>query len=83
METRANYVLVGLFTLAAIAGAFGFVYWLVRFGDQARQDEMFIVFSGPVTGLATGSGVLFNGIKVGQVEACRSTRATPRSCAPG
>ena len=27
METRANYVLIGLFTLAVIAGAFGFVLW--------------------------------------------------------
>ena len=24
METRANYVLIGLFTLAVLAGAFGF-----------------------------------------------------------
>ena len=27
METRANYVLIGLFTLAVIASAFGFVLW--------------------------------------------------------
>ena len=28
MEDRAKYVLMGLFTFAAIVGAFGFVYWL-------------------------------------------------------
>ena len=29
METRANYVLIGAFTLAVIAAAFGFVLWLI------------------------------------------------------
>ena len=27
METRANYVIVGIFTLVAIVTAFAFVYW--------------------------------------------------------
>ena len=27
METRANYVLIGAFTLAVIAAALGFVLW--------------------------------------------------------
>ena len=27
METRANYALIGLFTLLVVASAFGFVYW--------------------------------------------------------
>ena len=27
METRANFVLIGSFTLAVIAAAFGFVLW--------------------------------------------------------
>ncbi len=27
METRANFVLIGSFTLAVIAAAFGFVMW--------------------------------------------------------
>ena len=32
METRANYVLIGLFTLAVILGGFGFVYWFNTIG---------------------------------------------------
>ena len=32
METRAPYVLIGLFVLAAIAAVFGFVYWLHNTG---------------------------------------------------
>ena len=67
METRANYALIGLFTLAVIAAAFGFVYWFSG-GDrgQARQSVR-IVFSGSVSGLSKGSVVLFNGIRVGEV----------------
>jgi phospholipid/cholesterol/gamma-HCH transport system substrate-binding protein len=67
METRANYALIGLFTLAVIAAAFGFVYWFSG-GDrgQARQAVR-IVFSGSVSGLSKGSTVAFNGLRVGEV----------------
>lgn len=67
METRANYALIGLFTLAVIAAAFGFVYWFSG-GDrgQARQNVR-IVFSGSVSGLSKGSIVSFNGLRVGEV----------------
>jgi phospholipid/cholesterol/gamma-HCH transport system substrate-binding protein len=67
METRANYALIGLFTLLVVASAFGFVYWFSG-GDrgQARQAVR-VVFSGSVSGLSKGSGVLFNGIRVGEV----------------
>jgi phospholipid/cholesterol/gamma-HCH transport system substrate-binding protein len=67
METRANYALIGLFTLAVIAAAFGFIYWFSG-GDrgQARQNVR-IVFSGSVSGLSKGSTVSFNGLRVGEV----------------
>src|SRR5919107_4141935 len=67
METRANYALIGLFTLAVIAAAFGFVYWFSG-GDrgQARQ-AIRIVFSGSVAGLSKGSSATFNGLRVGEV----------------
>src|SRR5215211_5032 len=67
METRANYALIGLFTLLVVASAFGFVYWFSG-GDrgQARQAVR-IVFSGSVAGLSRGSAVLFNGLRVGEV----------------
>jgi len=32
METRARFILVGLFTLAVILAGFGFVYWLNNAG---------------------------------------------------
>lgn len=67
METKANYVLVGIFTLAVTMAAFGFVYWAARFGDGSDALPLEIRIPGSVTGLSKGSQVLFNGIKVGDV----------------
>ncbi|MGL5362452.1 MAG: MlaD family protein [Bosea sp. (in: a-proteobacteria)] len=67
METRANYALVGLFTVAVLAAAFGFVYWFNGNGGSAKREPIRIVFSGTVTGLTRGSSVLFNGLRVGEV----------------
>ncbi|HEV2560095.1 MAG TPA: MlaD family protein [Microvirga sp.] len=67
METRANYALIGLFTLLVVASAFGFVYWFSG-GDRGQAKQAVrIVFSGSVSGLSKGSSVLFNGIRVGEV----------------
>jgi phospholipid/cholesterol/gamma-HCH transport system substrate-binding protein len=67
METRANYALIGLFTLAVIAGAFGFVYWFGGGDRGAGKQSIRIVFAGSVSGLSKGSGALFNGLRVGEV----------------
>src|SRR6201996_7977447 len=67
METRAPYVIVGAFVLAAIAAVFGFVYWLNNAGSIGKRDTYQLVFNGPVPGLLVGAGVLFNGIRVGEV----------------
>lgn len=67
METRANYALIGAFTLAVVFAAFGFVYWFSGPSQSGRQDVYQIVFSGSVSGLTRGSSVLFNGVKVGEV----------------
>lgn len=78
METRANYALIGLFTLAVIAAAFGFVYWFSG-GErgQARQNIR-IVFSGSVSGLSQGSSVSFNGLRVGEVTSLDLLPEDPR-----
>jgi phospholipid/cholesterol/gamma-HCH transport system substrate-binding protein len=67
METRAPYIIVGAFVLAAIAAVFGFVYWLNNAGGIGKRDTYQLVFNGPVPGLLVGAGVLFNGIRVGEV----------------
>src|ERR1700739_4524517 len=67
METRANYVLIGLFTLAVIAGGFLFVMWFSGLGKGAQHKTYEVVFTGSVSGLSRGSLVNFNGLRVGEV----------------
>lgn len=66
METRANYALIGAFTLAVAFAAFLFVYWFSGPSQLGRQETYQIVFTA-VSGLTRGSSVLFNGVKVGEV----------------
>ncbi|MEA2345928.1 MAG: phospholipid/cholesterol/gamma-HCH transport system substrate-binding protein [Thermoanaerobaculia bacterium] len=67
METRAPFVVVGAFVLAAIAAAFGFVYWLHNTGSLGPRATYHVQFDGSVPGLLVGAAVLFNGIRVGEV----------------
>jgi len=67
METRAPFVVVGAFVLAAIVAVFGFVYWLNNAGGIGKRESYHVVFNGPVPGLLVGAAVLFNGIRVGEV----------------
>jgi len=67
METRANYVLIGSFTLAVIAAAFGFVLWFQSLHTTKLRSPLRIVFEGAATGLRNGGSVNFNGIRVGEV----------------
>ncbi|WP_269929553.1 MlaD family protein [Aminobacter sp. HY435] len=67
METRANYVIVGIFTLVAILSAFGFVYWTAGIGEGGATTLLRVRIPGSASGLSRGSFVLFNGVKVGDV----------------
>ena len=67
METRANYVLIGSFTLAVIAAAFGFVLWFQSLHTTKLRSPMNVIFEGPAAGLRNGASVNFNGIRVGEV----------------
>jgi phospholipid/cholesterol/gamma-HCH transport system substrate-binding protein len=67
METRAPFVVVGAFVLAAIAAVFGFVYWLHNTGGVGPRATYHVQFDGSVPGLLVGAAVLFNGIRVGEV----------------
>lgn len=67
METKARYILIGLFTLSVILSVFGFVYWLHNTGGLTQKTLYRIRFENSVSGLLVGSNVLFNGIKVGEV----------------
>ena len=67
METRANFVLIGTFTLAVIAAAFGFVLWFQSLHTTKARSPMRIIFEGPAAGLRNGGSVNLNGIRVGEV----------------
>ncbi len=67
METRANYALIGGFTLAVIASAFLFVFWFSGGGRPAGRAVYKIIFTGSIAGLQRGGSVLFNGVRVGEV----------------
>jgi phospholipid/cholesterol/gamma-HCH transport system substrate-binding protein len=67
METRANYVLIGAFTLAVIAAAFGFVLWFQSLHTTKARSPLRVIFEGPATGLRNGGSVNFNGIRIGEV----------------
>ncbi len=67
METKANYLLVAVFCLVVCLLAFGFFYWIGRYGDTRETAALEIRVPGSVTGLAANSPVFFNGLKVGEV----------------
>jgi phospholipid/cholesterol/gamma-HCH transport system substrate-binding protein len=67
METRASFVLIGTFTLAVIAAAFGFVLWFQSLHTTKARSPLRVIFEGPATGLRNGGSVNFNGIRVGEV----------------
>jgi phospholipid/cholesterol/gamma-HCH transport system substrate-binding protein len=67
METRANYALMGVFTLAVIAAAFGFVLWFSGAEKPGGRTTYKIIFTGSISGLSDGGVVLFNGVRVGAV----------------
>ncbi len=67
METKANHVLIGLFTLGVIAAILLFILWASKYSSQGTFHEYDIVFKESVTGLSVGGVVQYNGIEVGNV----------------
>lgn len=78
METRANYVLIGSFTILVMAFLFGFILWAAKYSSDATWDRYQVIFNEPVTGLSEGSSVQYNGISVGTVEQLKLDPNDPR-----
>ncbi len=76
METRANYILIGAFTLSGILGAFGFFLWLAKF-EVTRQYAYYDVLFDNVSGLTAAGGVSYNGLPAGQVVSLRLDEEDP------
>ena len=78
METKANYVLIGFFTLAVLAATFGFVHWFRNTRVTAVRSTYDVVFQGSVGGLRKGSTVAFNGMRVGEVADLQLDKTHPK-----
>lgn len=71
METRASYIVVGLFTLLVLLGGVIAVIWMagVQLDEDVAQYDIF--FKGSVTGLKEGNQVRYRGVPFGVVTAMR------------
>ncbi|MCO4842463.1 MAG: MCE family protein [Yoonia sp.] len=72
METRANFVMIGAFTLAGLAGLMGFFLWFAQV-ELDRQFAYYDIRFSSVSGLDNASDVRFSGLGVGQVVDVRLT----------
>ncbi len=68
MEPRAHHVMIGLFTLLFTVAMVVFALWLSRAHQQGQIDHYKVIFDEPVRGLSRGSAVLYNGIRIGEVQ---------------
>lgn len=67
METRANYVLIGAFTIIIAGALLLFGLWAAKYSSERTWQEYQVVFREAVTGLSVGSTVQYNGIAVGSI----------------
>lgn len=67
METRANYFLVGIFTIAGILVLLGVGLWVSKYSSDAGWRDYEVRFSHSVSGLVVGSVVQYSGINIGTV----------------
>ncbi len=78
METRANYVLIGVFTLATAAFLLMFGLWAAKYSSDKDWRLYDVIFDESVTGLTEGGSVQYNGIGVGTVADLRLAPDDPR-----
>ena len=78
METKANYVLIGAFTLAVSIFGLLFALWAANWSSEREWNTYNIVFNEAVTGLMEGGSVRYNGITVGTIQHLRLAPNDPR-----
>lgn len=77
MEIRARHMLVGSFVLLFTFCMLVFVFWLARLDITGANAYFQTAVAEPVSGLAVGGDVQFNGIHVGRVSAIQIDRQDP------
>ena len=78
METRANYVLIGAFTLIIAAFLLLFGLWAAKYTSDRDWRYFNVIFDEAVTGLTEGGSVQYNGISVGTVDKLSLAPDDPR-----
>lgn len=76
METRANFIIIGAFTLLGILGGLGFFLWLASVQIDRQYAQYGVLFNN-VSGLDQSADVLFNGVGVGRVVGIRIWEKDP------
>ncbi|SIN71384.1 MlaD family protein [Halodesulfovibrio marinisediminis] len=67
METRAHFIIVGAFIIAAFVLGFAFILWGVGTTSETDDVPYDIMFQKNVNGLSISNPVLLNGVRVGKV----------------
>ena len=78
METKANYVLIGAFTIAISIFGLLFALWAANWSSEREWKNYRVVFNEAVTGLFEGGSVRYNGISVGTIQRLRLAPNDPR-----
>ncbi len=78
METRANYVLIGAFTLITAVFLLAFGLWAAKYTSDKDWRYYNVIFDEAVTGLTEGGSVQYNGISVGSVDKLSLAPDDPR-----
>jgi len=78
METKANYVLIGAFTIIVTLFLLLFALWAAKYSSEKDWRQYVVVFNEPVTGLSEGSSVQYNGIAIGTIDSLRLAPDDPR-----
>ncbi|MGV8960559.1 MAG: MlaD family protein [Stenotrophomonas sp.] len=78
METKANYVLIGVFTLLVSLALLAFGLWAAKYSSDRTWQQYRVVFNEAVTGLSVGSPVQYNGIAVGSITELTLAPEDPR-----
>lgn len=66
METRAHFVLIGLFTILGFVAMLGFILWLAK-AQLDRTYAQYEILLGTAAGLSQTAAVRYNGVDVGNV----------------
>lgn len=78
METKANYVLIGSFTILTGLALLIFGLWAAKYSSDRTWQNYRVVFREAVTGLSVGSPVQYNGIAIGSItQLTRPERPAP------